>query len=54
MSSHRTSNMWIAIDGHSAISESYVMAWVTLPTDGDPQPHLVGGDTSTDTATKQR
>jgi hypothetical protein len=43
MSSHRTSNMWIAIDGHSAISESYVMAWVTLPTDGDPQPHLVGG-----------
>ena len=43
MSSHRTSNMWIAIDDHSAISESYVMAWVTLPTDGDPQPHLVGG-----------
>ena len=43
MSSHRTSNLWIAIEGHSAISESYVMAWVTLPTDGDPQPHLVGG-----------
>ena len=43
MSSHRTSNMWIAIEGHSAISESYVMAWVTLPTDGDSQPHLVGG-----------
>lgn len=43
MSSHRTSNMWIAVEGHSAISESYVMAWVTLPTDGDPQPHLVGG-----------
>ena len=43
MSSHRTSNLWIAIDGPSAISESYVMAWVTLPTDGDPQPHLVGG-----------
>ena len=43
MSSHRTSNMWIAVEGHSAISESYVVAWVTLPTDGDPQPHLVGG-----------
>ena len=43
MSSHRTSNLWIAIEGQSAISESYVMAWVTLPTDGDPQPHLVGG-----------
>ncbi len=43
MSSHRTSNMWIAVEGHSAISESYVLAWVTLPTDGDPQPHLVGG-----------
>ena len=43
MSSHRISNMWIAIKGHSAASESYVMAWVTLPTDGDPQPHLVGG-----------
>ena len=43
MSSHRTSNMWIAIRGHSAKSESYVMAWVTLPSDGDPQPHLVGG-----------
>ena len=43
MSSHRTSNMWTAVEGRSAISESYVMAWVTLPTDGDPQPHLVGG-----------
>ena len=43
MSSHRTSNMWIAVEGHSAISESYVIAWVTLQTDGDPQPHLVGG-----------
>ena len=43
MSSHRTSNMWITIEGHGAISESYVMAWVTLPTDGDPKPHLVGG-----------
>ena len=43
MSSHRTSNMWIAIEGQSAISESYVMAWVTLPTDGEPKPHLVGG-----------
>ena len=43
MSSHRTSNMWIAVEVHSAISESYVLAWVTLPTDGDPQPHLVGG-----------
>ena len=43
MSSHRTSNIWIKIQGESAISESYVMAWVTLPTDGDPQPHLVGG-----------
>ena len=43
MSSHRTSNIWIVIGGHSAMSESYVMAWVTLPTDGDSQPHLVGG-----------
>ncbi len=43
MSSHRTSNLWIAIEGQNAISESYVMAWVTLPTDADPQPHLVGG-----------
>ncbi|MEK9792361.1 MAG: nuclear transport factor 2 family protein [Halieaceae bacterium] len=43
MSSHRTSNIWVKIEGESAISESYVMAWVTLPTDGDPQPHLVGG-----------
>ncbi len=33
MSSHRTSNIWIKIQGESAISESYVMAWVTLPTD---------------------
>ena len=43
MSSHRTSNQWIEVTGHAAISESYVMAWVTLPTDSDPQPHLVGG-----------
>lgn len=43
MSSHRTSNTWTKIRGESAVSESYVMAWVTLPTDGDPQPHLVGG-----------
>ena len=43
MSSHRTSNQWIAIEGQSAISESYVMAWVTLPTDADPKPHSVGG-----------
>jgi hypothetical protein len=43
MSSHRTSNMWVEVRGEQAVSESYVMAWVTLPTDGDPQPHLVGG-----------
>jgi hypothetical protein len=43
MSSHRTSNMWVCVRGELAVSESYVMAWVTLPTDGDPQPHLVGG-----------
>lgn len=43
MSSHRTSNMWVCVRGELAASESYVMAWVTLPTDGDPQPHLVGG-----------
>ena len=43
MSSHRTSNIWIVIGGHSAMSESYVVAWVTLPTDGDSLPHLVGG-----------
>ena len=43
MSSHRTSNMWVRVRGELAVSESYVMAWVTLPTDGEPQPHLVGG-----------
>jgi len=43
MSSHRTSNMWVRVGGELAVSESYVMAWVTLPTDGEPQPHLVGG-----------
>lgn len=43
MSLHRPSNIWIKLLGESAISESYVMAWVTLPTDGEPQPHLVGG-----------
>ncbi len=43
MSSHRTSNIWIKVHGDTAVSESYVMAWVTLPTDGEPQPHLVGG-----------
>ena len=43
MSLHRPSNVWIRLQGERAISESYVMAWVTLPTDGEPQPHLVGG-----------
>lgn len=43
MSSHRTSNVWVRVRGELAVSESYVMAWVTLPTDGEPQPHLVGG-----------
>jgi ketosteroid isomerase-like protein len=43
MSSHRTSNIWIKVHRDTAVSESYVMAWVTLPTDGEPQPHLVGG-----------
>ena len=43
MSLHRPSNVWVKIADDSALSESYVMAWVTLPTDGEPQPHLVGG-----------
>jgi hypothetical protein len=29
MSSHRTSNVWIKVHRDSAVSESYVMAWVT-------------------------
>ena len=32
MSSHRTSNLWIAIEGQSAISESYVMAGTATST----------------------
>lgn len=43
MSLHRPSNVLIKLAGNRAVSESYVIAWVTLPTDGDPQPHLVGG-----------
>jgi len=43
LSLHRPSNVFIKVAGDQAVSESYVMAWVTLPTDGDPQPHLVGG-----------
>ena len=43
MSLHRPSNVWIKVKGQQAVSESYVAAWVTLPTDGDPLPHLVGG-----------
>jgi len=43
MSLHRPSNTMIKLLGNEAISESYVMAWVTLPTDGDAQPHWVGG-----------
>lgn len=43
MSLHRPSNVWIKVAGERAVSESYVCAWVTLPTDGEPQPHLVGG-----------
>ena len=43
LSLHRPSNIMIKLNGDAAISESYVIAWVTLPTDGDPQPHLVGG-----------
>lgn len=43
LSQHRPSNIMIKLCGDAAISESYVIAWVTLPTDGDPQPHWVGG-----------
>ena len=43
MSTHRPSNILIKIDGDEAVSESYVAAFVTLSTDGEPQPHLVCG-----------
>jgi len=43
LSLHRPSNVWIQLRGDQAVSESYVMAWVTLATDAEPQPHLVGG-----------
>ena len=43
MSLHRPSNAFIQLAGDRAVSESYVIAWVTLPTDGEPQPHWVGG-----------
>ena len=43
MSLHRPSNVWTKVFDSEAVSESYVTAWVTLPTDGEPQPHLVGG-----------
>ena len=43
LSQHRPSNVWIELRGDAAVSESYVVAWVTLATDGESQPHLVGG-----------
>lgn len=43
ISLHRPSNVWCKVEGDQALSESYVVAYVVMPTDGDAQPHLVGG-----------
>lgn len=43
ISLHRPSNIWCRLRGDQGLSESYVIAYVVMPTDGDPLPHLVGG-----------
>jgi len=43
ISLHRPSNVWCEVSGDRGVSESYVIAYVVMPTDGDSKPHLVGG-----------
>ncbi|EED34281.1 conserved hypothetical protein [Luminiphilus syltensis NOR5-1B] len=43
ISLHRPSNTWCKVSGDRAVTESYVIAYVVMPTTGDAQPHLVGG-----------
>jgi hypothetical protein len=40
---HRTCNMWIEVDGASARSESYVLAYVETPEADGPVQRLIGG-----------
>lgn len=40
---HRPSNIWIRINGHTALSESYVIAYAESQQDGGSSQNLIGG-----------
>jgi len=40
---HRTSNMWIRLEGGAAISESHVTAYTQTPDEAGPTQRLIGG-----------